>query len=663
MEHKDYRLAAVMFTDIVGFSRMMEEDEKGTLKTLDFHDKLVREQVDRFRGSVIKTIGDAFLAQFSTTLDAVECSLAVQDGIREYNDAKIGKPLTLRIGVHLGDIYFYENDALGEGINIASRLQSATKPGHITISREVYSQVSGKIPMRVESMGQVHLKNITREVHAYEIIPGGEDNNSNAYRQARRAEEVPAVQTDPEPTQAPPPAQAHEVPRSRPNPGYGPPQGPPPAFRDLRDEWRTLKDQVKDQVKDQIRESGVGSWRDVRHELRSEFRRARHQGMAHEMNIDPASVVSQIFRDPLDDLKAEDGTPATAFQIYKQKKLRDVKRAKGGFRGHLVPFLAVNGFLTFLYFTVSAGQHPWFLYPLFGWGIGLVSHWTAVKAAKKSAGELEQLDDASDEDLRAIRKFQDSRGAMFGHLGSNLAVSALLLMIWAVNGGGFPWPLIPIGAMAIGVFSHLAGFSTRRSEFKDTWKSLTSGGRKPSKKVKNAQAPEPEVDPIVRKARALRDSIVSQAQGMKGGNPFGDDMTVTLENYVLQIGELSAIERELGQVVTSFNHADLQAEATSLRGKIASTGSSVLKQEYEKSLGEVEKQKKSFDDLAEQQEILNLRMKSAMGNLQQMQVDLARIKGLSDGQKEGSFLSIKERSEELSRYIEDYREGLKEIPD
>lgn len=659
MEHKDYRLAAVMFTDIVGFSRMMEEDEKGTLKTLDFHDKLVREQVDRFRGSVIKTIGDAFLAQFSTTLDAVECSLAVQDGIREYNDAKIGKPLTLRIGVHLGDIYFYENDALGEGINIASRLQSATKPGHITISREVYSQVSGKIPMRVESMGQVHLKNITREVHAYEIIPGGEDNNSNAYRQARRAEVATVAPTD-----DPEPAPAYEAPRVRTGgPGAGqplPPSGPPPAFRDLRDEWRMMKDQIKVQIQNEVR-AGGHDWHEARHEIRDEIRRARYEGFGPS-TIDPASVVAQIFHDPLDDLKAEDGSPASSYQIYKQKKLRDAKRAKAGFKGHLVPYLAVNSFLVFLYFTVSAGAHPWFLYPLFGWGIGLVSHWSTAKAVRKSAAELDQLDDASDTDLKTIKKFQDSRGGFFGHLGSNLAVSALLLMIWVINGGGFPWPLIPIGAMAIGVFSHLSGFTTRRSEFLDTWKSLVSGGRKPSKKLKNVAA-APEVDPAVRKATALRDSIVAQAQGMKGGNPFGDDMTLTLDNYVLQIGELSAIERELGHVVASFNHADLETEVTMLRGKIASTGSATLKQEYERSLGEVEKQKKSFADLAEQQEILNLRMKSAMGNLQQMQVDLARIKGLSDGQKEGSFLSIKERSEELSRYIEDYREGLKEIPD
>ncbi len=172
MKHKDYKLAAVVFTDIVGFSRMMESNENATLAFLEYHNDLIQNLAQEHRGKVIKTIGDAFLLEFPTALDAVRCSIEIQNSIGQYNQTSGQATVQLRIGVHLGDIYFYENDALGEGINIASRLQSASLPGTITISREIYSQVSGKIPLKVESMGQVQLKNISREVHAYRILSG-----------------------------------------------------------------------------------------------------------------------------------------------------------------------------------------------------------------------------------------------------------------------------------------------------------------------------------------------------------------------------------------------------------------------------------------------------------------------------------------------------------
>lgn len=637
MEPSDYRLAAVMFTDIVGFSRMMEEDEKGTLTTLDFHNDLVREQVARFRGGVIKTIGDAFLVQFSTTLDAVQCAIAVQDGIREYNDAKLGKPLTLRIGVHLGDIYFYENDALGEGINIASRLQSMTKPGHITISREVYSQVSGKLPMRVEALGQVQLKNITREVHAYEILPGGQDNNSSAFRQAHAEPKVPAPQVaQPQVALSPDePPQGGDASR---------PAGPPPSFRDLRDDWRTLRRRIKHQMRDQFRDHAAGGlgrdgWHDlVQNQLRQELHKAFGEAGLGSLG------------DP----------PKASFSEYKQKKLRKAERAKAGFTGHLIPFVVVNAVLASISLTVSP-TFPWFLIPLFGWGVGLISHWSAVRGAKKTARELEPIEDMSDEDLAVFKGYQDARGSFFAQVGSNLGISALLLVIWLLTGGTFPWPLIPIAALALGIFSRIGPLGTRRAEFRALRKRLGSGGRSSTKDKSGVS--ERGGDPLVAKAQNLRDSIVAQARGLKGGSPFGDDMNVTLDHYVRQITELSTIERELNQVVTSFHPADLDAEEATLRTKVANTTSTVLKQEYEKSLSELDHQRKSFVELAEQQEILSLRIKSALGNLQQMQVDLARIKGLSDTQNKGSFISIQEKSEELSRYLEDYREGLKEIPD
>jgi len=422
----------------------------------------------------------------------------------------------------------------------------------------------------------------------------------------------------------------------------------------MKDEWRSLKDQFKEQVKKEIAggpERWKGLGREIRREIRHEFRHARHR-------MPPG--IGDFFEDPVEDVNNQDGSPVTAFQVYKRQVLRKSDRIRAGFRGHLIPFLTVNAFLAWINLSYSP-SFDWFLLPLFGWGIGLFSHWAAVKATKKSVREVSQVEDLGNEDLALLRTFHNARAGVYGHVASNAAVAALLVMIWTITGAGFPWPLIPIGAMAIGVFSHLGSFVSRQFQFKTRWKSLISG--RPSTPSKTQTEPsQPEGGPLLRKARGLRDSIVSQAQSLKGSNPFGEDLSLTLDNYVLQIGELSAIEQELGRVVASFVPGDLEAEEASIRRKITTTSSAALKLEYEKSLTALEKQKKSFTDLAEQQEILNLRIKSAMGNLQQMQIDLARIKGLSDSQKEGSIASLKQKSEELTRYLEDFREGLKEVP-
>ncbi|OHD22296.1 MAG: hypothetical protein A2Y38_00655 [Spirochaetes bacterium GWB1_59_5] len=170
MEQTDYRLAAIMYTDIVGFSRMMERDEAGTLDILRYHNTLVTDLATKRHGTVIKTIGDAFLVDFRNTVEALQCAMDIQAAIYEHNKEGKGQPLLLRIGLHLGDIYFFENDALGEGINIASRLQSFARPGCICFSQDVYNQVLNKIDFRADKLGKVSLKNITKEIHGYEIV-------------------------------------------------------------------------------------------------------------------------------------------------------------------------------------------------------------------------------------------------------------------------------------------------------------------------------------------------------------------------------------------------------------------------------------------------------------------------------------------------------------
>ncbi len=182
MEQKDYRLAAIMYTDIVGFSRMMERDEAGTLDILRFHNGLVTEIAAKRHGTVIKTIGDAFLVDFRNTVEALQCAMDIQDAVYAHNKEAGGQPLLLRIGLHLGDIYFFDNDALGEGINIASRLQSFARPGCICFSQDVYNQVLNKLDFRADKLGKVSLKNISKEIHAFEIASANVEFDPDRYK-------------------------------------------------------------------------------------------------------------------------------------------------------------------------------------------------------------------------------------------------------------------------------------------------------------------------------------------------------------------------------------------------------------------------------------------------------------------------------------------------
>ncbi len=623
MQPKDHRLAAVMFTDIVGFSRMMEQDEKGTLSTLDFHNDLVREQIRANRGTEIKTIGDAFLVQFPTTVDAVQCALGIQEGIREYNASTPPKPLQLRIGVHVGDIYFYENDALGEGINIASRLQSLSKPGHITISREVYSQVSGKIPMRVESLGQVQLKNISREIHAYEILP----------------EAVGEETTTPE---APPSsAQPNSETASKPNQDTSSPYG----------NYRNFKDVVKEAILQEVQKSlnGKFSWKDSRREYRDRYHEIRRQYRAQTQTLD-----------------GDEGNQPS-LSGYREKLQRKVSSGATGWRSHLTSFLSVNGGLFLINLMTTQPfdwTKGWFWFPLLGWGIGLLSHTATWLALRKNAQDTQKLDNLDEETFATMKRYHQDRIGFSAHFWSNAGVSLFLVWIWFFSGGGFFWPVIPVVAMGIGVFSHLTAFFHLRKTWRSRQKPLSQTESPPRPKaspVNTSSANTSANTLLIAKAESLKQAILMQIKSWKGTNPLGEDTAETLENYVGQIRELSAIEQDLGKVIASVRLSDLEAEQVELQTKADRTTSATLKEEYARSLEEISRQKRSALELGEQQEILNLRIGSALKSLQQMQIDLARIKSLSDGQKQTYTSALKAQSEELSRYLEDYRSGLEEF--
>lgn len=164
------RLAAVVFTDIVSYTLLVQRDESLALALLEKHNVLVRAAVREYHGKEIKTIGDAFLLEFESTLDAVLCAIEIQRSLWEENNrSPDGERIYLRIGVHVGDVVVQNNDIFGDAVNVASRIEHEADPGGICISEQVYSEIRKKVKFPINKLPQRKLKNVEPRVDLYSV--------------------------------------------------------------------------------------------------------------------------------------------------------------------------------------------------------------------------------------------------------------------------------------------------------------------------------------------------------------------------------------------------------------------------------------------------------------------------------------------------------------
>jgi TolB-like protein/class 3 adenylate cyclase len=160
-----------MFTDMVGYSQQMQKDEGNALKLLEKQWEIVEPILQEFGGKRIKTIGDAFYTQFHSVLKALKCALEVQRILSSYNATRhFEEHVTLRIGIHLGDIEIKDGDAYGDGVNIAARIEPLAEPGGIAITEDVHRQVVNKIEYSFKPLGKPELKNIHQRFEVYQVI-------------------------------------------------------------------------------------------------------------------------------------------------------------------------------------------------------------------------------------------------------------------------------------------------------------------------------------------------------------------------------------------------------------------------------------------------------------------------------------------------------------
>ena len=166
------KLAAIMFTDIVGYSNIMSLDEKKGIKILERHDEIIHPVIEKNSGKILKRMGDAIFAEFASSVNAVRCAIDIQTALKDFNsDKSLEDMIIIRIGIYLDDVMVHGDDLFGEGINVFARLEPLAAPGGICLSQAVYQSVQSSLDLSAIRVGEMELKNIIEKYVVYKIPP------------------------------------------------------------------------------------------------------------------------------------------------------------------------------------------------------------------------------------------------------------------------------------------------------------------------------------------------------------------------------------------------------------------------------------------------------------------------------------------------------------
>jgi len=165
------KLAAILSADVKGYSRLMGEDEEGTIRTLNTYKEVITGFIQKHQGQVVGTAGDSMLAEFSSVVDAVRCAVGIQEELKDRNkELSEDRRMEFRIGVNLGDVVEDGDTIYGDGVNIAARLESLSEAGGICISGTAYDQVENKLSLGYKYLGEQTVKNIAKPVRVYQVL-------------------------------------------------------------------------------------------------------------------------------------------------------------------------------------------------------------------------------------------------------------------------------------------------------------------------------------------------------------------------------------------------------------------------------------------------------------------------------------------------------------
>ena len=645
-----------MYTGIAGFSSMMERDQAKALELARFYQALVRDMVRRSGGAIIKGVGDAFLVDFGSAVDALRCASEIQDGIYAYNKQTAGQPLLMRIGLHLGMIRVLEDAAVGDGITVASRLQSLAHPGCICFSQDILDQVIGTIDVKAEKLGTVPFKNSSEEIHAYEIAsanvefspeyaashaqaggsgqqPGSADIASDIGRAVEgiaRAIEQGVHEWQQSATQ---------------NPG---------SSGHSRHYERTQEHIARATMKIERAARKVGRAVDRKQAIKDEFK--RHAAEVATGRWDAELRSSDHFKPGEEEIESD-------FSRYRDRLEEKARSSSAGFAGNVLSFAGVNAVLWYINLQVAPG-FMWAPIVSAAWGTGVVSNFFAMIRGRSKAAEIDRMPELKPAELDVYRKINRVRDSMAMHVASTISVPVLLFVINTIVSPEFMWAFIPSGIMALSFLGHLFAYpGTLRGLQKklqrmlgvDSWRDLIRMGAR-----RTAGKAAGQYSPIYDEVAAIRDDIVRDIKSGKASDAVGKDMIPTLDKYVDQVKLLSQSVNEIDAIVATIPTDALRRDRQALEAKREAADSQALKNEYTRSIEEIQKQEKACKELETQREMLRLRLGSSANALKQLKLDMARIQTLPEAREHQAMEELRQKASELTGYLDDLKTGYQE---
>lgn len=638
---EEYRLAAIMFTDIQGFSKMMERNEKETLELLKYHNEMIIDLVNKYNGTVIKTIGDAFMVTFNNTANAVNTSIEIQKELYKYNQRQldINKKLLVRIGIHLGDIYFFENDALGEGINIASRLQSMSKAGGICISKDVYNQVFNKVDADFVSLGKAKLKNISKEIYAFEIITDFSKDFTNMEEDVNNET---IINDEKEADYANKDNKEIEKDFLETMKHFN---------RRISQEWidkylPKAKEYI-DPVIDKLLEKGVVTKIEKDNgQIEYAFSEIKNFLKRSNKKLDPKDEISKFSKQTIE--------------------------ATFGIIPHTITFVIINFFLYYLNLKTSPSV-MWSYIVILGWGNGLLNHIGNSIVRNIYNFKFGRAKEMSLEKYILIKKNYKNTEGFIGDFISFFTVNPLLYYINITFSPEFYWFLFPLAGWGIGLISHFFKYIRDKIIIKKELKELndketiTDNNIKnkeenivlKEKKDKKRETDERKIeisDDIMKKALSIREKVYKKLKSKdQFQTRYNIDIIKTIDDFIEKIKELTILNNEIDEIINNNSDEEIDTYLIKLKEKLNLTDNEELKKEYTHSILQHEKQKQSITDLKNQKEIINLRITNALSSLKQLEIDFTRIKGVVGKENDASIKIFTETSEDLTTYVDNIR--------